>query len=134
MTEISAGAIVYTLINKQPCYLLIRSFSDDWGFPKGHLEDNETPLQAAKREIQEETGLEVKLDDTFLKTIEYILPNGNNKTVYYYLAAYENQEVHKQESEIKEIKLLPYDEAINTLSYEDTKAILKEAHKRITHE
>ena len=134
MTEISAGAIVYTLINDEPHYLLIENYDGDWGFPKGHLEENETPLKAAEREIQEEAGLEVKLDDTFLKTIEYVLPNGSNKTVYYYLAAYENQEVHKQESEIKEIKLLRYDEAINTLSYEDTKAILKEAHKRITHE
>ena len=134
MTEISAGAIVYTLINDEPHYLLIENYDGDWGFPKGHLEENETPLKAAEREIQEEVCLEVKIDDSFLRTLEYVLPDGNNKIVYYYLAAYENQDVHKQESEIKAIKLLRYDEAINTLSYEDTKAILKEAHKRITHE
>lgn len=27
-----------------------------WTFPKGHLEKNETPLQAALREVEEETG------------------------------------------------------------------------------
>ena len=38
MTEISAGAIVYTLINDEPHYLLIENYDGDWGFPKGHLE------------------------------------------------------------------------------------------------
>ena len=134
MTEISAGAIVYTLINDEPHYLLIENYDGDWGFPKGHLEENETPLKAAEREIQEEVCLEVKIDDSFLRTLEYVLPDGSNKIVYYYLAAYENQTVKKQESEIKDTKLLPYAEALTTLTYENMKAILKEAHKRIYHE
>jgi tRNA nucleotidyltransferase (CCA-adding enzyme) len=132
MTERSAGAIVYTLENGEPSYLLIENHSGDWGFPKGHLEQDETPLEAALREIKEEVGLEVKIDQGFHKTAEYVLPNGNNKTVYYYLAAYENQTVKKQESEINDTKLLPYAEALTTLTYENMKAILKEAHKRIS--
>lgn len=134
MTEISAGAIVYTLINDEPHYLLIENYDGDWGFPKGHLEENETPLKAAEREIQEEVCLEVKIDDSFLRTLEYVLPDGSNKIVYYYLAAYENQTVKKQESEVKDTKLLPYAEALTALTYENMKAILKEAHKRIYHE
>ena len=30
-----------------------------WGFPKGHMEDGEAPKDAAKREVMEETGLEI---------------------------------------------------------------------------
>ena len=76
----------------------------------------------------------MKIDDSFLRTLEYVLPDGSNKIVYYYLAAYENQTVKKQESEVKDTKLLPYAEALTTLTYENMKAILKEAHKRITNE
>lgn len=32
-----------------------------WGFPKGHVEANESPEEAALRELAEETGLEGKL-------------------------------------------------------------------------
>jgi 8-oxo-dGTP pyrophosphatase MutT (NUDIX family) len=134
MTERSAGAIVYTLENGEPSYLLIENHAGDWGFPKGHLEQDETPLEAALREIKEEVGLEVKIDQGFHKTAEYVLPNGNNKTVYYYLAAYEKQEIRRQESEVKDTKLLSYEEALDTLTYEDMKEVLKEAHKRITNE
>ena len=31
-----------------------------WGFPKGHMEEGESPLKAAEREVFEETGFKVK--------------------------------------------------------------------------
>ena len=31
-----------------------------WGFPKGHMEEGESPLNAAEREVFEETGFKVK--------------------------------------------------------------------------
>ena len=34
-----------------------------WGFPKGHMEEGETPKDAAKREVSEETGFVVELSD-----------------------------------------------------------------------
>jgi 8-oxo-dGTP pyrophosphatase MutT (NUDIX family) len=57
--EVSAGGIVF---RREPDgvahFLLIKDSYHNWGFPKGHLEDGETPAQAALRETQEETGLE----------------------------------------------------------------------------
>jgi len=134
MTERSAGAIVYTLENGEPSYLLIENHDGDWGFPKGHLEQDETSFEAALREIKEEVGLEVDIDQGFHKTAEYVLPNGNDKTVCYYLAFYEKKELIRQESEIKSTASLPYAEALARLTYPDMKDILKEAHKRITNE
>ena len=57
--EVSAGGIVFRRPEAgRPGYLLIRDSYDNWGFPKGHLEDGESPAEAALRETAEETGLE----------------------------------------------------------------------------
>jgi 8-oxo-dGTP pyrophosphatase MutT (NUDIX family) len=57
--EVSAGGIVYRRAGVEPArFLLIRDSYDNWGFPKGHLEDGESPADAARRETGEETGLD----------------------------------------------------------------------------
>ncbi len=56
--EVSAGGIVFRRLPELGTqFLLIKDSYDNWGFPKGHLEDGETPAQAALRETSEETGL-----------------------------------------------------------------------------
>ena len=48
--EVSAGGIVFRRTEGEPVrFLLIRDSYRNWGFPKGHLEDGETPAQAATR-------------------------------------------------------------------------------------
>ena len=42
-------------------YLLVRNLSGVYGFPKGHVEDNETEEETAIREVFEETGVKVTL-------------------------------------------------------------------------
>ena len=57
--EVSAGGIVFRRLSDQGTrFLLIRDSYANWGFPKGHLEDGESPADAARRETGEETGLE----------------------------------------------------------------------------
>ena len=54
----------------------------------GHLDGDETPLQAAERETQEEAGLDkehLEYFDRFEEKISYLV-NGKPKDVYYYLA------------------------------------------------
>ena len=56
--EVSAGGIVFRRApESSPRYLLIKDSYDNWGFPKGHLENGESPAEAALRETAEETGL-----------------------------------------------------------------------------
>ena len=50
----SAGGVV---INAEGHVLLVSQHGTSWSLPKGHLEEGETPLEAARREIHEETGV-----------------------------------------------------------------------------
>lgn len=51
----SAGGIV---INDKGEVLIVNNKGNSWTFPKGHVEENEKILDAAKREIYEESGVE----------------------------------------------------------------------------
>ena len=50
----SAGGVV---VNAEGRVLVVSQHGTSWSLPKGHLEDGETPLEAARREIREETGV-----------------------------------------------------------------------------
>lgn len=77
--EISAGIIIYRLVDREPKFLLLYHGGRYWNFPKGHLEEipptlikgqpdlskRETSVGAAFRETEEETGL--KQNQLFLK-------------------------------------------------------------------
>src|SRR5690625_7463091 len=55
--ETSAGGVVFRRVEDGVNFLLIRDPYENWGLPKGHLEGEETPLEAALRAVEEETGL-----------------------------------------------------------------------------
>lgn len=57
--EKSAGAIIFRKSNIGIQYLLLFGDKIGWGFPKGHIEENETPKDAAVREVEEETGISI---------------------------------------------------------------------------
>ena len=50
----SAGGIV---LNSEKKILVVNQNHDSWSLPKGHIDPGETPLEAAKREIYEESGI-----------------------------------------------------------------------------
>ncbi len=61
--EYFCGAVVFTRMDGEPHYLLVRAKDRPkgcHGFPKGHMEPGETEVQTALREIFEETGLPVR--------------------------------------------------------------------------
>lgn len=69
--EKSCGAVVVREDAGQKEILLIRHNAGHWAFPKGHMEEGETEVQTASREIQEETGLMVDIDGSFRTVITY---------------------------------------------------------------
>ena len=121
----------YTKIGGIPHYVLVVELDGHCGLPKGHIESGETEMQAALREIKEETGITADIADGFLKRIEYTMRNGNRKQTTYFCARYENQSIRCDTHEILDIKLLPFNEAVQALSYPEVKAVLIEANRYI---
>ena len=74
-----------------------------WGFPKGHIEHDETEVETAKREVQEEVGLNVEVDESKRYEIKYIVDDRIEKTAVFYLARAISDEITKQEVEIADV-------------------------------
>lgn len=78
------------LINKGRIFLIRPSFDSipqNYAIPKGHLEEGETPEEAARREFQEETGIDVSTKElTPLTTVSVRINKNTSKTVYVFKA------------------------------------------------
>lgn len=81
---LSAGAVIIKGRGTARRYLVLRAYRN-WDFPKGQVEAGEDPLQAALREVAEETAL---ADLAFPWGHDYreTLPYGRGKVARYYLA------------------------------------------------
>ena len=64
--------------------LVLRAYQN-WDFPKGLVEPGEDPLAAARREVEEETGL-ANLDYPFGDEHKDTVPYAGNKVARYYVA------------------------------------------------
>lgn len=130
--EKSCGAVIFRRTSETE-YLLIFNKKGDavghWGFPKGHIENNETELQTAKREIFEETGLSPEFVSGFRAVSQYSPAPDVCKDAIYFLAKDEGEEVTIQKSELADFKWCGFDEALKTLDYD--KDILKAADEFI---
>ena len=130
--EKSCGAIVYRRFHGNIEILLIKHVnSGHWSFPKGHVEGDETELETARREIKEETGLDVILDQTFRETVSYSPKRDTQKVVVYFLALARNYDFVPQEEEIAEIRWVDIIRATRMLTYENDKTIVNKARAAI---
>lgn len=130
--EKSCGAIVYRKHHGNIEILLIKHInSGHWSFPKGHVEDGETETETAKREILEETGVDVIIDPTFRETVQYFPRKDAQKIVVYFIAKAKNYDFVPQEDEIAEIKWVDIGHATSVLTYENDKSIVNKAKKAI---
>lgn len=128
--EKSCGTILYTVIDKTIHYLLIRSRDNgNYGFPKGHVERDETEIETALRETWEETSINATIVNGFKRDITYTVGNEKIKSVTYFLASYlEQTPKHNNGFEYNDYFLLPFDEACKKLTFENIKNLLKEAN------
>ncbi len=142
--EKSAGAVILRKEGGKPLFLLLhypsishRTDKEYWDLPKGHIEKNEDILETVKREIFEETGLrEVNFIDGFKKTIKYFFKwEGKNilKFVTYYLMETKTKEV-KISGEHVGFQWLPYEQALEQLTFKNAKEILKKANDYLQRE
>ena len=107
-----------------------------WGLPKGMPEDGETREQTALREVNEETGLQVSIEQ-FIDSIDYCFERYGDgvachKVVYFYLMSANGGDLSLHDHEFDYVRWLSAEEAIRTLTYENEVRIVKNALQLIS--
>lgn len=91
MTRLSCGAVVVRQTGSGWLTLMLRAYKN-WDFPKGICEDGEQPLEAAIREVGEETGIHnpnFEWGDRHMETGPY----QRGKVARYYLASTDKEDI-----------------------------------------
>lgn len=133
MQDAAFGIIPIFQRLSEPLVLLIQQKSGDWGFPKGHMEQAETPIVAACREFEEETGIfdyRIIGEQAFLEQYSFHQKQQSiSKTVTYFLAIVQTQVVRIQQEELRDYAWLTVQDALQKLTYNTRKQLLLEAVK-----
>lgn len=125
-TDRAYGAVVVDHLSR---FLLVHHASGNhWDHPKGHAEPGETPRETASREIREEAQIQVEFIDGFQTEASWILPDGRQKTVVYFLARRISEStVQGPEGEILAKIWLPLEKARSKITYQTGKEVLDQA-------
>ena len=131
----SAGGVIYQEREGEMWVALIATKGGTaWGLPKGLIEEDEEPLEAAMREVQEESGLEGE-SVADLGHIEYWYRDADSKVLYhkfvhYFLLQYVSGDVADHGWEVDEVRWFSFDDALDAMSYENERRVLVSARDR----
>lgn len=109
------GSLEYLVVHR-PRY-------DDWSLPKGKLEPGESLEDAARRELEEETGILVELGEE-LPTSEYVDRHGRPKVVHYWRMTAVGQRVWEPNDEVDECCWITGARAATLLSYDHDRRLV----------
>ena len=125
--ENSCGAIVFNENTEK--ILLVKMHNGNWGFPKGHIENNETKEETAIREVQEETNVNIKIIPNFEREIKYIPNEKTIKKVTIFAGITQYEDVKIDTFEIEAFQWCTYEEALKLVTYKLQKDVLEKARK-----
>ncbi len=129
--ERSCGAIIF-FEGKERKYLLLhyRYKTEYWDFVKGNIEQGESEKETAAREAREETGIsDLKFAERFKEKISYVYRRDErliSKQVVFMLAETKTNDVKLSEEHIG-YEWLPYKEAVERVSFKNSKDVLTKA-------
>jgi len=124
----AAGCVVARRSKKGNArYLIVhRPVYDDWTLPKGKLDKGESFLDAALREVQEETGI-IGTGARFIGSIGYMTHAGNAKVVRWWLTTVKRGSFSPN-SEVDEVKWVSYRKGIKRLTFRNDRRVLDRAN------
>ena len=121
---VAAGAVV---ARKGRVLLVHRPKYDDWSFPKGKQDPGEHVVATAVREVEEETGVRVRLGRP-LPSFCYPVAAGRKVVHYWCARVYGDADVssYTPNSEIDAVAWVPVDKAARRLSYDHDRELLEQ--------
>ena len=124
----SAGGIVLRETMFCPDIVLVRRFAQGlWALPKGTPIKEETPVETARREVEEETGLVVEVD-RFAGSIQYRFTRESvlfRKTVNFYLMHAIGGDFTRHDGEYDAVEWVPVDRAVEQMTYRTEASLLR---------
>jgi 8-oxo-dGTP diphosphatase len=127
----AAGGVVYSHTPAGELHFaLIFDKHGNWGLPKGKLDPGEDEVQAARREIAEETGLHCEIGPLVERITYPIHKNGTwqTKVIDYFLAptSYVSLAPRLEEG-ITQARWVDFDTALNMVAFDQTRSVLQRA-------
>ncbi len=109
--------------------LCFRESEGLWALPKGTPEPNETREETARREVREETGLEVESGPSVAETRYSFVRDGYlyEKVVYFYLMSAIGGDTRLHDKEFDLVEWVPVDQAIEQLTFKNESRIVEKA-------
>jgi 8-oxo-dGTP pyrophosphatase MutT (NUDIX family) len=103
------------------------------GLPKGHPDRGETPEEAARREVREETGLDAEPVEKLGEIRYWYRRKGQrvHKRVVFYLFEYRGGDISEHDAEIEESRWMPLEEAVRSLTYAGEQEMVARALSRL---
>lgn len=129
--EKSCGAVIFRKIQDEYQFVLIRQkFGLHFGFPKGHVEPNESEIMTAKREVKEEVGLDIRIFEHIRDVTRYSPRPHVSKEVVYFLAEAKTVDMIIQDEEVELAFWVDQKDVVNTLTYENDRNLFHKLLKK----
>ena len=114
---------------------LLLDYGRHWDFAKGHVDPGETDLDAAVRELREETGItRFTRVPEFQQEIVYFFRSGRHglirKTVVFFLAELSARDVVVSHEHVG-FAFLPFEHAVKRVTYASAREVLRAAHTHL---